>query len=130
MMPGLGWTNTYIGTMGKPSNYFGLFVKMSHVPSLWYQVLWYLWKGFSPPLSPTICPWNRGILLLPTIGNRSFIPRNRLSMGASKVSSKTGNLELKLDITYYPEVQERHGTLLSMDVKSCNRAPIYGWKFM
>jgi hypothetical protein len=47
-------------------------------------------------------------------------------MGASKVSSKTGNLELKLDITYYPEVQERHGTLLSMDVKSCNRAPIYG----
>jgi hypothetical protein len=28
-------------------------------------------------------------------------------MGASKVSSKTGNFELKLDITCYPEVQER-----------------------
>jgi len=60
---------------------------------------------------------------------RSFITRNRLSMGASKVSSKTSNLELKLDITYYPEVQRfksDSGTLLSMDVKSCNRAPTYG----
>jgi hypothetical protein len=28
-------------------------------------------------------------------------------MGASRVSSKTSNLELKLEITYYPEVQER-----------------------
>jgi len=64
-------------------------------------------KVSPPPLSPTICPSNRGISLLPTIGKRSFITRNRLSMGAPKVSSKTGNLELKLDITYYPEVQER-----------------------
>jgi len=64
-------------------------------------------KVSPPPLSPTICPSNRGISLLPTIGKRSFITRNRLSMGAPKVSSKTGNLELKLDITYCPEVQER-----------------------
>jgi len=64
-------------------------------------------KVSPPPLSPMICPSNRGISLLPTIGKRSFITRNRLSMGAPKVSSKTGNLELKLDITYYPEVQEQ-----------------------
>ncbi len=83
-----------------------LFNKHVSKPPRYYGIRYYgMYEKVSPPpLSPMICPSNRGISLLPTIGKRSFITRNRLGMGAPKVFSKTGNLELKLDITYYPEV--------------------------
>ncbi len=90
---------------------FKTYLFNTHVskPPRYYGIRYYgIYEKVSPPsLSSTIRPSNRSISLLPTIGKRSFITRNRLSMGAPKVSSKTGNLELKLDITYYPEVHER-----------------------